>query len=60
MVKNSTDINFILQKGSKGQRVAMRAREMQPKIVKIIDFWKGLLKQKKPGKLKIGADTSFV
>ena len=34
----------------KTERVAMKAREIWPKIVEIIDFSKGLLKSKKPGK----------
>ena len=37
----------------------MRAREIWPKIVEIIDFWKGLPKRKKSGKGKIGANTSY-
>ena len=37
----------------------MRARDIWPKIVEIIDFWKGLPKSKKPGKEKIGANTSY-
>ena len=34
----------------KTERVAMKAREIWPKIVEIIDFSKGLPKSKKPGK----------
>ena len=43
------------------ERVAMRARarEIWPKIVEIIGFWKGLPKSKKPGKGKFGANTSY-
>ena len=37
----------------------MRAREIWPKIVEIIEFWKGLPKSKKPGKGKIVANTSY-
>ena len=37
----------------------MRAREIWPKIVEMIDFWKGLPKSKKPGKGKIVANTSY-
>ena len=43
----------------KNERVTTRAREIWPKIVKIIDFWKGFPKSKKPGKRKTGANTSY-
>ena len=32
------------------------ARKIWPKIFDIIDFWKGLLESKKPGKGKIGVN----
>ena len=37
----------------------MRAREIWPKIIEIIDFLKGLCNSKKPGKGKIQANTSY-
>ena len=37
----------------------MRAREIWPKIVEIVDFWKGLLKSKIPEKGKTGTNTSY-
>ena len=37
----------------------MRATKIWPKIIEIIDFWKGLPKSKKPGKGKNGANTRY-
>ena len=50
-------LQFCANRWVENERVAMRAREIWPKIVEIIDFWKGLPKSKKPGKRKIGAKT---
>ena len=37
----------------------MRARKIWPKIIEFVDFQKGLLKSKNPGKGKIGASISY-
>ena len=41
------------------KRVAVRATEIWPKIVEIIDFRNSLPKSKRPGKWRIGANTSY-
>ena len=50
-------LQFCVHHWVKNERVAMRvARKIWPKIFDIIDFWKGLLESKKPGKGKIGVN----
>ena len=52
-------LQFCAHRWVKNEGLAIRAREIWPKIVEIIDFWKALPKCKKPGKGKIGANTSY-
>ena len=41
------------------ENVAWRAREIWPKIIEIVEFWKSLPKSKQPGQGKPGQNTSY-
>ena len=41
------------------ENVAKRARNVWPKVVTVVEYWKGLAKSKQPGQGKPGNNTSY-
>ena len=52
-ISSDYPLQFCANRWVENGSVSMRTRKIWPKVVEIINFWKGLLKSKKPGKERL-------
>ena len=52
-------LQFCGHRWVENENVAKRAIDVWPKVVTVVDYWKGLVKSKQPGQGKPGQNTSY-